>query len=63
MQDHEYQIIAEVGQGIALPDTSLGIGSLNLGSPEKFTVMIQIGDFELKTDKPKAAERSYNRWN
>ena len=51
MQPHEYEIIAEVGQGISLP------------SAGKYSVKIAIADFELKTDKPVVAENTYNRWN
>jgi hypothetical protein len=36
---HEYEIIAEVGMGISLPDN------------EKFKVMIKIADFEMVTEK------------
>jgi hypothetical protein len=63
MQEKEYEIIAEVGQGIALPDMSIGVGKLSIGNSEKFHVMIKIGDHELKTDKAVYAENSYNRWN
>jgi hypothetical protein len=51
MEDHEYEIMAEVGLGIALP------------SDKKYTVKIKIADFELKTDKPASADGTYNRWN
>lgn len=37
----EFEVIAEVGQGLALPD------------PSKYKVMIKIGELELKTDDPK----------
>lgn len=37
----DYQIIAEVGQGLALPESA------------KYRVMIKIGELELKTDDPK----------
>lgn len=51
MQPREFEIIAEVGQGISLP------------SDKKYNVKIKIGDFELKTEKPQFAENTYNRWN
>ena len=51
MNPVEYEIIAEVGQGIALPSAS------------KYNVKIKIADFELKTDKPAFAENTFNRWN
>lgn len=51
MEDHEYEIIAEVGLGISLP------------AEKKYTVKIKIADFEMKTDKPAFAEATYNRWN
>lgn len=51
MQEHEYEIIAEIGQGIALP------------SNEKYSVMIKIADYVIKTEKPLHAENTYNRWN
>lgn len=51
MEDHEFEIIAEVGLGISLP------------SDKKYTVKIRIADFELRTDKPAAAESTFNRWN
>jgi hypothetical protein len=47
----EYEIIAEVGQGIVLPDA------------RKYNVMIKIGDFALKTEKPQVADKTFNRWN
>lgn len=50
-KDTEFEVIAEVGQGIALP------------SKEKYTVMIQIGDLVLKSEKPVVAENTYNRWS
>ena len=40
MQPHEYEVIAEVGMGIALPWAG------------KFNVKIRIAEFELKTEKP-----------
>lgn len=49
--EKEYEIIAEVGQGIALP------------SADKFNVMIKIADFALKTEKPLITEGTYNRWS
>lgn len=51
MQLKEYDIIAEVGQGIALP------------GEEKYNVMIQIGDYVMKTEKPLIQEKTYNRWS
>jgi hypothetical protein len=57
--DHEYEIIAEVGQGIALPVFSTLFGS----STEKYSVMIKVGELELKTEKAVFAEMSYNLWN
>ena len=51
MQDHEFEIIAEIGQGIALP------------SADKYNVMIKIADHVIRTDKPLTAENLYNRWN
>lgn len=46
----EYEIIAEVSQGIALP------------SDDKYRVMIKIADFELTTEKPLVSNKNYNRW-
>lgn len=40
MQDREFEVIAEVGQGIALPSES------------KYKVMIKIGEHELITPEP-----------
>jgi hypothetical protein len=51
MEDHEYEIIAEVGLGISLP------------AEKKYSVKIKIADFEMRTEKPVAAEATYNRWN
>ena len=51
LQPKEYEIIAEVGQGIALPTAS------------KYQVKIKIADFELKTEKPVYSKNTYNRWN
>lgn len=39
MQPHEFEVIAEVGQGIALPGDA------------KYTVMIKIADYAIKTEK------------
>lgn len=50
-EDHEYDIIAQVGMGVALP------------KDEKYTVKIKIADFELQTDKPASQEGNYCRWN
>ncbi len=50
MQPHEYEVIAEVGQGIALPNA------------EKYSVMIKIADYVIKTEKAGAQENTYNRW-
>ena len=51
MQPHEYEIIAEVGQGIALP------------AAHKYNIKIKLADFELQTEKPVYVENTYNRWN
>lgn len=47
----EFEIIAEVGQGLALPDAG------------KYKVMIKIGELELKTEDPKIQQGHYNRWS
>ena len=47
----EYEIIAEVGQGIALP------------AAKNYTVRIKIGDYVLGTEKALFAENTYNKWN
>lgn len=47
----EFEVIAEVGQGLALPDSS------------KYKVMIKIGELELKTEDPKIQQGHYNRWS
>jgi len=52
MEMKRFQIIAEVGQGIYLPEKST-----------KYTVRIQIGDFFIDTDKPKSHGNKYNRWH
>ena len=49
---HEFEVIAEVGQGISLP-----------ASGEKYRVMIKIGDLEMKTNDPVMVDNSYNRWS
>lgn len=49
--DHEYEVIAQVGQGVALPSES------------NYTVKIMIADNELQTDKPQSKEGNYCRWN
>lgn len=46
-----YEIIAEVGQGLALPES------------QKYKVMIKIAELELTTDVPKIQEGNYNRWS
>lgn len=51
LKPHEFEIIAEVGQGISLP------------SNDKYTVMIKIADYELRTKDPVMAENNYNRWS
>lgn len=51
LKPHEYEIIGEVGLGIALPEA------------KKYQVMIKIADFVMKTDKPQFAENTFNRWN
>ena len=51
MQPHEYEILAEVSQGISLP------------SAAKYQVKVQICDLELKTEKAIVQENTYNRWN
>jgi hypothetical protein len=48
---HEYEIIAEIGVGIALP------------AAHKYNLQIRIADFVIKTEKPVAAENTFNRWN
>lgn len=50
-QPHEYEIMCEVGQGIALPDAN------------KYTVKIKVADQEFRTEKPVVTENTYNRWN
>jgi hypothetical protein len=47
----KYQMIAEVGQGVALP------------YEDKFWVKILVGGHEFKTDKAKIAKKDYNRFN
>ena len=44
-------MIAEVGQGVALPYT------------DKFSVKIMVGGEEFKTDKAKVGKKDYNRFN
>lgn len=51
MQLKDYEIIAEVGVGIALP------------SNNKYTVKVKIADFEMRTPKPAVADNAFNRWN
>jgi|LauGreDrversion4_2_1035121.scaffolds.fasta_scaffold79668_4 hypothetical protein len=51
MEMREYDVIADVYSGIALP------------SEDKYRVMIKIADFELITEAPKFALKNYNRWN
>ena len=43
--------MAEVGVGISLP------------AAHKYNVMLKIADFVIKTEKPVAAENTFNRWN
>lgn len=51
MELKEYEMIAEVGQGLYLP------------SEDEYTVRIQIGDLMFNSEKPQYRERNYNRWN
>ena len=51
-QEHEFDVIAEVGMGIALPSNS-----------SSYKVMIKIGDFEMLTESPKESKSGYNRWS
>lgn len=61
IEQREFEVIAEVGLGISLPK---GLGVMSIaGSNEKFSVMIKIGDYEIKTEKAVYAENTYNRWN
>ena len=48
---HEYEIICEVGGGIALPDDS------------KYKVKVSIAEFEMVTDKASFQSGRFNRWN
>jgi hypothetical protein len=50
ISDRKIDIIAEVGQGLALPNDS------------KYRVMIKIAEHELRTDDPVLQEGNYNRW-
>jgi hypothetical protein len=47
----EFEIIAEVGSAICLPEK------------KKYTVKIKINDFELTTDKPIECLGNFNRWS
>ena len=47
----EYEIQAEVGAGVCLPDA------------KKYTIRIQIADFCIETKGPKEKKPSYNRWS
>lgn len=51
LKPHEFEIIAEVGQGISLPTN------------DKYQVMIKIADQEFRTKDPVMAENNYNRWS
>lgn len=50
IQDREFEVIAEVGQGIALPTEG------------KYRVMIKIGEHPLETPEPILQKGHYNRW-
>ena len=50
LENRDYEIIAEVGQGIALPSDS------------KYRVMIKIAEHELVTPDPVLQKGCYNRW-
>jgi hypothetical protein len=47
MQPHDYEVIAEIGQGLSLPSTS------------EYRVMIKIADLVIKTEKPASVENTY----
>ena len=49
--DRKYQIIAEVGQAVALPDH------------DKYSVKIIVGGEVFETGKAKVAKKDYNRFN
>ena len=51
-RDKMYDVIAEVGQAIALPKAG-----------KKYKVKIIVGGKELITDEPKFAKKNYNRFN
>ena len=51
-EEHEFEVIAEIGMGICLPSNST-----------KYKIKIKIGDFELTTDNPKESKHGYNRWS
>ena len=48
---NEYEIIAEIGFGICLPES------------KKYKVKIAINDFEMITEAPIEAKENYCRWN
>lgn len=52
LEEREYDIIAEVGMGICLPEYS-----------SEYKIMIKIGDFEMTTAGPKESKNGYNRWS
>ncbi len=47
----KFQIIAEIGAGIHLPDS------------KKYKVKISFGDIMLQTDNPAETKQNYCRWN
>lgn len=51
-RDKMYDVIAEVGQAVALPKAG-----------KKYKVKIVVGGKELITDDPKFAKKNYNRFN
>ena len=49
--EREFEVIAEVGQGVSLPET------------ENYKVKIRIADFEMETPKPVEKKENYCRWS
>ena len=51
LKPHEFEIQAEVGLGISMPES------------KRYGVMIKIADLELKIKEPTFNENTFNRWN
>ena len=51
MRKKEYDVIAEIGQAVALPEN------------KKYTIKLVVGGKSFQTSEPKTHRKNYNRFN